>query len=122
MKFYGGSVEGIVNFDKRCATFTFYTFILITSLYIVYYEKLAFLTLVSPRSIDVVAWPVQRKFSRCGEVQKSCNEHRDPFPSELGVVYYIQRCDKCVELLSVEFTIGSDRRNLFHLKELWFTG
>ena len=79
MKFYGGSVEGIVNFDKRCATFTFYTFILITSLYIVYYEKLAFLTLVSPRSIDVVAWPVQRKFSRCGEVQKSCNEHRDPF-------------------------------------------
>ena len=31
MKFYGGSVEGIVNFDTRSATFTFYTFMLITS-------------------------------------------------------------------------------------------
>ena len=38
MNFYGGPVEGngIVKFDSRCATFTFYTFILITSLYIVY--------------------------------------------------------------------------------------
>ena len=34
---------------------------------------------VFPRSIDVVAWPVQRKFSRCRKVQKSCNEHRDLF-------------------------------------------
>ena len=33
MTFYGGSVEGIVNFDTRCTTFTFYTFILIASLY-----------------------------------------------------------------------------------------
>ena len=32
MIFYGGSVEGIVNFEARCATFTFYTFILITPL------------------------------------------------------------------------------------------
>ena len=31
---------------------------------------------VFPRSIDVVAWPVQRKFSRCRKVQKSCNEHK----------------------------------------------
>ena len=38
MNFYGGSVEGIVNFDTRCATLTFYT-----SLYIVYNAKLAFL-------------------------------------------------------------------------------
>ena len=30
--FNGGSVEGIVNFDTRCATFSFCTFILITSL------------------------------------------------------------------------------------------
>ena len=46
MNFYGGSVEGIVTFDTRCATFTFYTFVLITSLYIVYNAynaKLAFL-------------------------------------------------------------------------------
>ena len=43
MNFYGGSVEGIVNFDTRCATFTLYTFILITSLYVVYNAKLAFL-------------------------------------------------------------------------------
>ena len=28
-----------------------------------------------PRSINVVAWPVQRKFSRCRQFQKSCNEH-----------------------------------------------
>ena len=40
--FNGGSVEGIVNFDTRCATFTFCTFILITSLYMVYNAKLAF--------------------------------------------------------------------------------
>ena len=40
---FGGSVEGIVNFDTRCATFTSHTFILITSLYIVYNAKLAFL-------------------------------------------------------------------------------
>ena len=43
MNFYSGSVEGIVNFDIRCATFTFYTFTLITSLKIVYNAKLAFL-------------------------------------------------------------------------------
>ena len=42
MNFYGGSVEGIINFDTRFATFTFYTFILITSLYIAYNAKLAF--------------------------------------------------------------------------------
>ena len=35
MNFSGRSVEGIINFDSQCATFTFYTFILITSLYIV---------------------------------------------------------------------------------------
>ena len=79
MNFYGGCVEGIVNFDTRGATFTFYTFIFIASLYMIYNAKLAFLTLLFPRSIDVVAWPVQRKFSRCRQVQKSCNEHRDPF-------------------------------------------
>ena len=43
MNFYDGSVEGIVNFDTRCATFTFYTFKLITSLYIVYNAQLEFL-------------------------------------------------------------------------------
>ena len=43
MNFYCGSVEGIVNFDTRCATFTFYTFIHITSSYIAYNAKLAFL-------------------------------------------------------------------------------
>ena len=45
MNFYGGSAEGIVNFDTRCATFTFNTFIRITSLFIVYNAKLAFLTI-----------------------------------------------------------------------------
>ena len=35
MDFYGGSVEGVVHFDTRCANFNFYTFILIISLYIV---------------------------------------------------------------------------------------
>ena len=39
MNFYGGSVEGIVNFDTQCATFTFYTLIRITSLFIVYNAK-----------------------------------------------------------------------------------
>jgi len=43
MNFYCWCVEGIINFDTRCTTFTFYTFILITSLYIVYDAKLAFL-------------------------------------------------------------------------------
>ena len=38
-----------------------------------------FKTLVFLRSIDVVAWPLQRKFSRCTKVQKSCNEHSDQF-------------------------------------------
>ena len=51
--------------------------------------------LVFPRPIDVEAWPVQRKFSRCRKVQKACNEHRDPFKKcKLGVVCYIQRCDE----------------------------
>ena len=34
----------------------------------------------------------------------------------------LQVARTCVEWLSVEFIIGSDRRNLFHLKELWLTG
>ena len=39
-----------------------------------------------PRSIDVVAWPVQRKFSRCRKFQKSCNETGD-LKCKLGVGY-----------------------------------
>ena len=75
------------------------------TLYIVYNAKLAFLT-----SIEVVAWPVERKFSRCRKVQESCNEHRDPFKNcELGVVYYVQRCDEyeAVALRVSKFTIPS---------------
>ena len=92
MNFYGGSVEGIVNFDTRCATFTFYTFTLITSLHIVYNAKLAFLNRslnVFPWSIDVVAWPVQRKFSRFRKVQNSCNEDRDLFKNASLALYTI---------------------------------
>ena len=39
-----------------------------------------------PRSIDVVAWPVRRKFSRCRKFQKSCNEHGH-LKCKLGVIY-----------------------------------
>ena len=85
----GGSVNGIIYFDLRCATFTFCIFLPISSLYIVYNAKLAFLTLVFPRSMDVVAWPVQWKFSCCRKVQKSCNEHRDPFQSASLALYTI---------------------------------
>ena len=40
-------------------------------------------------SIAVVAWPVQRKFSRCRKVQKSCNKHRDPFKNASLALYTI---------------------------------
>ena len=39
-----------------------------------------------PRSIEIVAWPVQRKFSRRRKFQKSCEEHGD-VKGEVGVVY-----------------------------------
>ena len=34
----------------------------------------------------LVAWPVQRKFSRCRKFQKLCNEHGH-LKCKLGVVY-----------------------------------
>ena len=37
----------------------------------------------------VVAWPVQRKLSRCRKVQKSCNEHRDLFKNASLALYTI---------------------------------
>ena len=39
-----------------------------------------------PRSIDIVAWPMQRKFSRRRKFQKSCNERGD-VKGKLGLVY-----------------------------------
>ena len=45
-----------------------------------------------PHSIDKVAWPVQRKFSRRTKFQESCNEHGD-VEGKLGVVHWT-RCRK----------------------------
>ena len=47
-----------------------------------------------PRSIDVVAWPVQLKCSRRRQFLKSCNEHRDLFKNASLALYTIQRCDE----------------------------
>ena len=52
--------------------------------------------------MDVVAWPMQRKFSCCRKVHKSCNEHRDPFKSASLALYTIYDDKNYDEYESVE--------------------